>query len=65
MNDLLVKRDPMIMVIIKLCKEIFNNGRFFYFAIKWIAVINWNVPILFNVCDYEIPILRDIMKNTI
>jgi hypothetical protein len=65
MHDLLVKRDPMIMVIIKLCKEIFNNGRFFYFAIKWIAVINWNVPILFNVCDYEILILRVIMKNTI
>lgn len=63
MSDLLVKIDLMIMVIIKLCKEIFNNERFFYFAIKWIALLNWNVPILFNVCDYEIPILKVIMKN--
>lgn len=62
MPDLLVKTDLMIMVIIKLCKEIFNNGRFFYFAIKWIALSNWNVPILFNCCDYGIPILKVIMK---
>ncbi len=55
----------MIMVIIKLCKEIFNNGRFFYFAIKWIALLNWNLLILFNVFDYEIPILKFIMKNAI
>lgn len=65
MPDLLVKTEIMIIVIIKLCKEIFNNGRFFYFAIKWIAMNNWNVPILFNVCDYEIPILKVIMENTI
>lgn len=65
MPDLLVKTEIMIIVIIKLCKEIFNIGRFFYFAIKWIALSNWNVPILFNVCDYEIPILKVIMKNAI
>lgn len=63
MPDLLVKKHLMIMVIIKVCKEIFNNGSFFYFAIKWIALLNWNVPILFNCCDYEIPILKVIMKN--
>ncbi len=47
----LIKTALMIIVIIKLCKEIFDPARYFYCSIKWIAFRSNDSPICSPRCN--------------